>query len=119
MPLVSVFDIPLKIEVGNRIIVFHSGLFRSFKFHLQLPLQLQLSLSSPVPILVKDQHIQKGIDTYQGVRDRQMESLFKNGNLQAEVYVFKDGRFLVKYLLLNKAFLFESKEELMNSVVLE
>lgn len=71
-----------------------------------------------MPIVVKSEHIQKGIDTYNGVRDTHTEVLMKNGNLDAEVYKFKDDRYLVNYKLLGKAFLYKSKEELMNAITL-
>ena len=72
----------------------------------------------PVPITVKPEHIQKGIDTYNGQRDEHLESLLRNGNLEAEVFHFQDDRYLVSYKLLGRTFLYESKEELMNSVTL-
>ena len=71
-----------------------------------------------VPIIVKPEHIQKGIDTYNGKRDEHLESLLRNGNLEAEVYRFRDDRYLVKFKLLGRTFLYASKEELMNSITL-
>jgi hypothetical protein len=71
-----------------------------------------------VPIIVKPEHIQKGIDTYNGKRDLHLETLLKNGNLDSEVYKFQDDRYLVNYKLLGRAFLYKSKDELMNSITL-
>lgn len=71
-----------------------------------------------VPLLVKPEHIQKGIDTYNGKRDEHFEDLLKNGNLDGEVYRFTDGRYLVNYKLIGRAFLYESREELMTAITL-
>jgi hypothetical protein len=71
-----------------------------------------------VPITVKPEHIQKGIDTYNGKRDEHLETLLKNGNLEGEVYRFEDDRYLINFKLLGRAFLYESKEELMKSITL-
>ena len=71
-----------------------------------------------MPIIVKQEHIQRGIDAYNGIRDGSLEAVFKNGNLEAKVYKFQDNRYLVDYKLLGRAFLYESKEELLNSITL-
>jgi hypothetical protein len=71
-----------------------------------------------VPVVVKSEHIEKGIKTYHGVRNEYLETLLKNGNLDAEVYVFDDQRCLVKYRLLQKALLYDSEKDLLNSLVL-
>ena len=71
-----------------------------------------------MPVLVKPEHIAKGIATYKGQRNLDLEVLLKNGNLAAEVFVFDDKRCLVKYLFLKKAFLYDSEEDLLNTLVL-
>jgi hypothetical protein len=72
-----------------------------------------------MPQLIKNEHIQRGIDTYKGERDSFTEGLLNKGNLKAEVYQFNDGRYLVKYLLLQRAFLYKNKEELLESIQLD
>lgn len=72
-----------------------------------------------MPILVKDEHIKKGIEAYGGKQDPELERIFAHGNLDADIYAFNDGRYLVCYKLLKKAMLYSSKEELMSSIVLD
>ena len=70
-------------------------------------------------VKVKDEHIEKGIEKYQGKRVPEFESLFKNGKINAEVFKFNDGRFLVKFLNLKTAFLYPSEESLFDSIQLD
>lgn len=67
-------------------------------------------------IVVKEEHVQPGIEKYEGKRDQHCEKLLSKGKLPAEVYAFKDGRYLVKYSIINRAFLYASKQEFMEAV---
>ena len=71
-----------------------------------------------MPILVKQEHIAKGIKTYKGKRNSYLETLLKNGNSDAEVYTFQDSRCLVIFHFLKKAFLYDSEKDLLNTLVL-
>lgn len=70
-------------------------------------------------VKVQEEHIEKGIKKYNGVRNTALETLFKNGKLEAEVYTFDDGRYLVKYLLLKTAFLYPDESSLLTSIRLD
>jgi len=72
-----------------------------------------------VAILIKADHIEKGIEKYDGQRDTFIETIPLNGKLESKVYKFNDGRYLVIYLFLDQAFLYESKKELLDMVQLE
>jgi hypothetical protein len=69
--------------------------------------------------VVQNEHILKGIEKYQGVRDEKIEKLFRLGNLETETYKFQDGRFLVKFILSNHAILYASEEELLAKINLD
>ncbi|MBT6235276.1 hypothetical protein N9811_02100 [Bacteroidia bacterium] len=70
-------------------------------------------------VKVKKEHIQKGIDKYKGERQKDLEKLFAQGNLKAEVYRFADGRMLVHYLVIDSALLYPNESALMDAIVLE
>ena len=70
-------------------------------------------------VKIRKEHIQKGIEKYKGVRQEEIEKLFAQGNLKADVYQFEDGRMLVHYLLLDTALLYPNEQSLMDSIVLE
>ena len=70
-------------------------------------------------VKIRKEHIDKGIAKYKGVRQEEIEKLFEQGKLNAKVYRFEDGRFLVHYLVFDNALLYSNKETLMDSIILE
>ena len=71
-----------------------------------------------MPVLVKEEHFVLGIEKYNGKRDEELEKLFSNGGMEADVYVFSDGRCLVRYKMLKQSFLYSSKESLLGKITL-
>ena len=70
-------------------------------------------------VKIRKEHIQKGIEKYKGIRQEEIEKLFAQGNLKADVYRFEDDRILVHYLVLDTALLYPNEQSLMDSIVLE
>ncbi|PCJ66118.1 MAG: hypothetical protein COA58_08580 [Bacteroidetes bacterium] len=69
--------------------------------------------------LVLKEHIERGIEKYNGQPDLHLQQLLNTGKMAAEVFRFEDGRYLVLYTLMDQAFLYDSKEELLDKIQLD
>ena len=70
-------------------------------------------------ITVQKEHIERGIEKYQGKQDEHLESLLRNANLPCTPYVFNDGRVLLKHDLLDNALLYPSLDFLFDILTLD
>ena len=68
---------------------------------------------------VQGKHIEKGIERYGGVVDKELHALIAAAGFPFEPYLFKDGRVLLVNRELNFGFLYSCKEEVMAKLVLE
>lgn len=63
-------------------------------------------------IRVKQEHIEKGIQKYNGVLDDELNATIKRHGFDYTVYLFQDGRILLVLPQNISAFLYQSKDHL-------
>lgn len=68
---------------------------------------------------VPGKFIEKGIAHYGGVLDTELQAMIAKAGFPYEPYLFKDGRMMLVNRELNFGFLYSSKDEVMEKLVLE